>query len=710
MQLLKALYIEKRDLYLAFFATFGFIAFIPLFTYFYFAQTIKDPQAIMNNNDTGITFYDRNNEVFFTFHQARTITYAPISEIPLILQQAVVASEDKDFHKHPGFSVRAIVRSFIDNIRSQEIAYGGSTITQQLVKNALLTPEKSFLRKYQEITLASEIDRRYTKLQILEMYLNSAYFGEGAFGIEQASARYFSKKAADLTLDEAALLVAVLPAPSRLSPISGDLEAALRRQETVLEKMAVQGYITDAEKNAAINKQTRLNPSSTEVNNYAPHFALMVKKQLDEQFGEERISRSGFHVYTTLDLKWQKYAEQVVDAQVTRLASNNVSNGAAVAIDAKTGEIRALVGSHDWSSTENGKVNLATAPRQPGSAFKPIVYVKGFEDSVITTATILKDQPITINTPQGPYKPQNYDRRFRGNVFVRKALANSLNIPAIEVIQKVGIPPSLEMAKRLGITTLKDASNYGPSLVLGAGEVPLLELTGAYATFANEGMYNEPVSILQIKDKRDRIIFTHKQDPQKALDEQFAFLISSILSDSRARAETFGNALTISRTAAVKTGTTENYKDAWTIGYTPSIAVGVWVGNNDNEPMDTIAGSLGAAPIWRSLMEYFLQGTAIERFTPPVGIVMRYICEQSGLLTKNTGTSSAHLEFFARGTEPTRYCLGDTEPPSASPTKPDESEEPEEPDEEETPTPTPEQQDEEDNPTPSPIIQIQITP
>lgn len=621
----------------------------------------------MNRNNTGVALLDRNNKPFYTFYQAKTATIVPLNKISDYLEKAVIASEDKDFYTHPGFSIKSMARSLVWDIQEGGAKYGGSTITQQLVKNSLLNSKRNFLRKYQELVLAQELERRYSKEGILEMYLNSAYFGEGAFGAEEAAKRYFDKTAAQLTVGESAYLASLLPSPSALSPSNSSMEEVKSRQEIILRKMAEQGYINEGEKETAKTQKLTFSKEPLDINQTATHFALMVRDQLIKEYGEEYVSRSGFRVKTTLNIAWQEKAEEVVRAQVKNLARNRVSNGAAVVQNPKTGEILALVGSHDWYDEKYGKFNVATALRQPGSSFKPIVYIAGFEKKVITPGTVLKDQPVTYKNPWETYSPKNYDNKFRGPVLPRRALANSLNVPAVETLDRVGLPTALDMAKRLGINSLKDPSNYGLSLVLGSGEVQLLEMTNAYSVFANNGIKNDPTLILEITDKYNNNLYTYSPRNERVISPEYTFLISSILSDNKARQEVFGSALTISRPAAVKTGTTENYKDAWTLGYTPSLAIGVWVGNNDGTPMDTVAGSLGAAPIWRSLMESFLQGTPVERFTPPEGVVGVSVCPNNGLRLREA-SSSAYTEYFVTGTEPKQFCIIQSpNPPSGIP-------------------------------------------
>jgi 1A family penicillin-binding protein len=669
------------------------ILLIPPITYLYFAKDLKDKDSIINRGKTGLTLQTRDGETFFTFYQPKEIKYISLAHIPKSTQEAAIATEDKNFYTNPGFSIRGIGRAFIVNILAGRIVEGGSTITQELAKNAFLSQRRNFLRKYQEIVLAAELNRRFSKEDILEMYLNSVYFGEGAFGIENAALAYFGKSASELTLPESALLIGLLPAPSAYSPLSNDDTNALRRQNIVLSEMVEEGYITEEEKEEALSIDLDYNPVEIDQNNtLAPHFAIFVKDQLIEEYGEERVIRDGFVVKTTLNENFQEYAESAVRNQVLSLKSSNASNGAAVAIDPENGEILMMVGSYDWSDEEYGKTNMAISPRQPGSSFKPIIYAEALEKKQITPASILEDREKTF---RGNYKPKNYDERFRGQVTVRRALANSLNVPAVEVMDKVGVRKGLARAKEMGITTLgSDSSDYGLSLVLGAGEVRLLELTNAYAVFANEGTYNNPKAVIEIKDKYGNnvdergwfsdffTIFNRNGRRKEVLSEEAAFLISSILSDNQARAETFGGSLSINRSAAVKTGTTEDYRDALTVGYTPSLVVGVWVGNNDNSPMERVAGSLGAAPIWRLLMNNFLQGTPIKNFEKPTFVVEQTVCI----------AGRVYMEYFISGTQP--ESCGSLSPtrelspsPQESPT-PSPTQEPEEPTPTEIPTPT----------------------
>ena len=677
--------IGKKPLLYSAFGLLIFLILTPIFTYLYFIRDLGSKERIANRNNGGVVLLDRNDKPFFTFYEAKTKNVVPLSQIPKVTREAVIAVEDKDFYKHSGISPTSVVRAALADIQNREISQGGSTITQQLIKNALLSPEQTFLRKYQEAILALEVDRRYSKDDILEMYMNTVYFGEGAFGIQDAAESYFGKPASELTLAESAMLAGILPAPSAYSPISGDKEKAISRQKTVLDLMTAQGYITKEEAETAKAEEITFNPKPRELNFQAPHFALMVKEELVKKYGEQRLASSGYIVKTTLDLPNQEYAETVTKNQVARLRGNKATNAAVVAMNPKSGEILALIGSHDWFDETNGKINMAERPRQPGSSFKPIVYADAISRRLITAATELEDKPITFSDN---YKPRNYDNKFRDHVLARFALANSLNIPAVHVMEKVGVANAVSFAKKIGITSLTSPERYGLSLVLGAAEVPLIQMTDAYAVFANGGYLVTPTTIMEIKDKNKKTIFTNGPKKTFVLDQGVAFIISSILSDNQERQGTFGNSLTVSRPAAVKTGTTENYRDALTIGYTPNIVVGVWVGNNDNTPMDTVAGSLGAAPIWRLVMEQFFKTLPRENFTKPFAIIDQNICKEDGKKAE-VATTSAYTEFFLRGTIPTQTCT------SASPTgEPNSTDEP-------TPTTT--------NPTEQPTSTPQAT-
>ena len=455
-----------------------FSVLIPLLTYLYFARDIADVERLMNRNNTGVVLYASDGETeIFSSGQAGRRTPVPIDKIAPSLQKAAVASEDKNFYEHGGFSVLSTLRAVYGYVINRGGSFGGSTITQQLAKITLLGNNRSFMRQYQAFSIAVGIESKYTKDQILEMYLNSVYYGENAFGIEDAAKLYFNTTPDTLTLAQSAMLIGLLPAPSIYSPISGDPELAKERQTVVLDRMVENDMISDAERQAALAEQLVYAEPETGAGEEAPHFVQMVLSELYEEYGEENVKRSGYQVTTTLDNTLQQQLKANITNHMSYIQANGGSNAAGVAIDPKSGNVLALVGSADWDNPDWGKVNLVTSPRQPGSSFKPIYYARALDSGVISPATILHDVP----TDFGNYEPQNADRRFRGDVTVRNALSQSLNIPSVEVMKKLGIAEAIEGAEELGISTVDKDHEYGLSLALGSAEVPLLEMTNAYA-------------------------------------------------------------------------------------------------------------------------------------------------------------------------------------------------------------------------------------
>lgn len=606
----------------------------------------------MNRNNTGIVLTDKDGEVFYSYGKSTDGERLPLNKISDHVEEALIATEDKNFYKHEGVSITSMLAAIYANFISKDAtAYGGSTLTQQLVKNTLLTQDKSFLRKYQELFLAIAVERTYSKDEILDMYLNSVHFGEGTFGIKQAAKVYFGTTPDKLNLAQSSMLVGILPAPGAYSPISGNAQYAKERQETVLSRMVEEGYIAEDDKQAAL--KTKLVYANQEsIDTIAPHFAEMVIGQLNEKYGEERVTRSGYRVRTTLDIDWQKQANKIVADQTKINAPLGGRNASLVAEDPKTGEVRALVGSSDWSNKKFGMVNMAVTPRQPGSSFKPIYYTEAMAQGQITPATVIKDEP----TDFGGYKPNNFDFAFRGNITVRNALAQSLNIPSVKVMEELGVDQALSTAKRMGISTLdRDPSEYGLALALGAGEVKLTDMVHAYSAFANGGKQYNSTSILSVEDKFNKQIFKANKQSDQVVDEGAAFLISDILSDNSARAPTFGGALNLSRDTAVKTGSTDDNRDAWTIGYTPNLVVGVWVGNNENEVMQ-LGGSGVAGPIWRNAMESFFADISTENFTKPSSVEKIRVCLSNGGRVIGDGTKGTYEEFFIRKHGPEKTC------------------------------------------------------
>ncbi len=563
-------------------------------------------------------------------------TTVTLDQISPDLINATVATEDRFFYSNVGVDPIAVVRAIYYNVTEGEIVSGASTITQQLARNVLLTPEErteqSLSRKVKEAILAVEINRQYTKQQILEIYLNQIYYGNLAYGIEAASETYFGKKAKDLTLAEASMLAGLPQSPANHDPYTNP-EGAKARQADVLRLMIQAKFISQAEADEAAKTELQYQPVGFAMQ--APHFVTYVRQELEKMVTPDYIYQAGLRVQTTLNPRLQAIAEEEVRNQVDALASRHVTNGALVAMDVATGQILAMVGSKDFRDEAiAGQVNIATSLRQPGSAIKPLTYLVTFEKLNWTPSTLIMDTPVEYpDGAGGVYKPKNYDDKFHGPVLVRVALANSYNIPPIKALQQLGVDALKEMAARLGITTLT-RNDYGLALTLGAGEVPLVELTGAYQAMANGGVLVSPTAILSITDSFGRVIDPPRAQPRPVLRPEHAYLITNILADNEARSISFGpnSALRLSRPAAAKTGTTNDFKDNWTMGFTPDIVTGVWVGNADNTPMLNVSGLAGAGPIWHNFMERAHEGLPVRDFTRPPNIVELEICTDSGTL------------------------------------------------------------------------------
>jgi len=588
------------------------------------SRGLPDPNKLMDRQIAQSTkIYDRTGEtILYEIHGEEKRTLVNLNEIPDYVKWATIAIEDKNFYKHGGISLWSIFRGVVWQTLRGKRAQGGSTLTQQFVKNAILTPERTITRKIREWILSYQIEKKFTKEEILQMYFNEIPYGSTAYGVEAASQRYFGKSVLDVNPAEAAILAALPQAPSRYSPYGSNLDLLISRQHYILDLMKEQGYIPEAKAEAA--KQFKLEFKKQSDNIIAPHFVMYVKEILGEKYGEKMIEQEGLKIYTTLDLYKQKIAEEVIVAQAEKNEKNyNATNAALVSLDPKTGQILAMVGSRDYFNDDiDGQVNVTTSLRQPGSSLKPVVYAAAFIKGY-TPDTVLYDVVTNFSSdPANPYEPHNYDSQEHGPVTMRKALAGSLNIPAVKTIYLTGVDNVLNLAVDFGYTSLSDRDRFGLSLVLGGGEIKLLEHTNAYGVFAREGLFNQIVSILKIEDKNGKVIEEFKAPEEKRiLDPKIARLINNILSDNEARAFTFGeqNWLTLgSRPVGAKTGTTNDYRDAWTIGYTPSIVTGVWVGNNDNKEMKRgAAGGAVAAPIWHEFMKKVLGDTPVEEFRAP---------------------------------------------------------------------------------------------
>lgn len=597
----------------------GILGFI-IILFAWFAKDLPTPGKIKQRQAVASSqIFDRNGNALYSFHGEVRRVVIPDSDIPDHMKNAAITAEDRSFFRHFGFNLKGILRAAYNNLfHKTSYVSGGSTITQQYVKNSLLTSQKTFVRKIKELILSIELEIMYSKKDILTMYLNEIPWGSNAYGVEAASNIYFNKSAKDLSLAESATLAAMIRAPSYYSPYGIHPDKREIRTNYVLDSMEDLGYISSDEAERAKLEAKNLTFTAPRESITAPHFVMYVKEKLIEKYGEQMVEEGGLKVTTTLDLDKQKMAEEAVkEAAEGRLSNINASNTALVAIDPKTGQILSMVGSADFFNKDiDGQVNVATSLRQPGSSFKPIVYATAFKGKY-NPGYVLWDVP----TDFGGYNPRNYDGSTHGPVTMRNALAWSLNIPAVKTLYLAGLDKSLETAKDMGITSLTDRDRYGLALVLGGGEVTLEQLTGAYGVFANQGTYAQTTPILKVEDSRGKILEEYKLDEKKALDSQIAYEISNVLSDNDARSAVFGSNSPLylgDRPAAAKTGTTSEYRDAWTVGYTPQLVTGVWVGNNDNTPMAAgSAGAMAAAPIWNRFMRSALEGQPVEQFTRP---------------------------------------------------------------------------------------------
>jgi membrane carboxypeptidase/penicillin-binding protein len=634
--------------------------------------------------------YDRSGQVLLYEVIDQTTgdrQWVHLDQVPEICQNATIAIEDKSFRTNPGFDLVGIARAFINNLRGLQVQ-GASSITQQVVKNTLIDPEEryvqSYERKIKETILAVEISRRYSKDQILEWYLNTNNYANLAYGIEAAAQVYFGKSVGELDLAECAML-APIPQFPRLNPIDSPLDAK-ERQALVLDAMLREGYITPEESVATKFQDLRISGGVAErFDIEAPHFSVYVRKWLEDHFGYEIVNRGGLKVYTTVDMDLQNFAQKAISDQVRKLdeEGHNVDNGALVAIRPGTGEILAMVGSADyWNDEINGKFNVATGLRQPGSSFKPFTYVTLLSQGVPASYAFL-DVPTRFDQPGASppvYVPENYDRKYHGYQRLRLALARSYNIPAVKALKMAGVDSVIRTAHRMGITTLdRGLDFYGLALTLGGGEVKVLDMVYAFGVFANNGnMYGapvletrpgyrevDPVAVLRVEDSSGKVLWEYSPEAEfngqktmqsrSILEAPLAYLINNILSDNAARWAAFGspNILELDRPAAVKTGTTNDFKDNWTIGYTPQVAMGVWIGNTDNTEMKNVSGITGAAPVWHDVMMYYLKDKPVEPFARPPGLAEKTVCATSGLLpTKYCPTTT---EIFIPGTEPTSY-------------------------------------------------------
>ncbi len=602
--------------------------FLSTIAFFYFSFGLPSLNQIVNRQVSESTkIYDRTGKVLlYEISNGQKRTTVPLETIPESLKKATLAIEDSRFYEESGFSPRGILRALYANLTHGEIVQGGSTITQQLARNAFLTTNQTIPRKIKELILAIRIDRHYTKDQILELYLNEIPYGPTLYGVEAASLGYFGKSASLLTLSESAVIASIPKAPSYYSPWGNHQKELLTRQKLVLKRMLELKKISEEEYKKALAEKIEFAPRDTH-GIKAPHFIISIQDYLVQKYGEESVRSGGLKVITTLDWELQQLAEKAVEEGAKRNESlYKGKNAALVAADPKTGQILAMVGSRDYfDNAYDGSFNVATQGlRQPGSALKPFAYLAAFQKGY-TPETVLFDVPTEFDTTGNPdksYRPENFDNIFRGPVSLRRALSQSINIPAVKTLYLVGLNEILSLTKKFGLTTLTDPRRYGLSLVLGGGEVKLIEMIKAYSVLANDGNLHEQVSILEIKDKQNNILESYKENYKKVFEPQFIRMTNDVLSDVNSRSGLYTSSLGLTlvpgHDIALKTGTSNDYRDAWVFGYTPSLIGGVWAGNNDNSPMQRQGSSiLAALPIWHAFMSEALKNKDAETFPRP---------------------------------------------------------------------------------------------
>ena len=654
----------------------------------------------INNRETFKTaqIFDRKGTLLYEFYDAEggRRTVVPLSEISQQLIDATLAAEDANFYSNPGVDVKGIMRAVIQNAQADETVSGASTITQQLVRNVLLDPkeryERSMSRKIREALLAYQVTERYSKGQILQMYLNEIYYGNLAYGVEAAAQTYFSKRARDLTLGEAALIAGLPQAPAVYDPLKNPA-AAKERQLYVLDQMERHGFVNVQD--AAQAKREKLTYTPLKRDLLAPHWVMYVRDLVEQKYGPRLMNQAGLKIFTTLDLDLQRKLEEVARNNKENLAVRDANNTAITAVNPKTGEILAMVGSMDYyDQSIDGQVNVTvTQPgRQPGSSIKPLIYMTAFARDY-SPATVIQDTPATYRDQAGTvWTPQNFDKKFHGNVTARTALGNSLNIPAVKTLEHVGIEGAVETVRKLGISTWTDRSRLGLSLSLGGAEVLPIELAGGYATLANNGRRIPLVAITKLVDAEGNVIEDYKvPQGEQIVDPRAAYMVTNILSDNNARLVTYGpnSMLKTDYPTAVKTGTTDNYRDTWTMGYTPSIVVGVWVGNTDGHLMKEVLSSMSAGKIWREAMDTTVAYLNLqpEEFPRPSGLTEAEVCGDTGM---RPGAPSCYKEIFKIEQAPSQartYLGGGAPPPAPRPASPPAPRPASEP----TPGPTPAQ-------------------
>lgn len=625
------------------------------------ARNLPQPDRIIRREGFATKIFDRNSKLIYDVYENQKRTPVQLYEIPQYLKDATVSIEDKNFYSHGGFDPKGYLR-IVYYLIVQHRLLGSSTLTQQLIKNVLLTSERTLTRKIKEFVLSLEVEAGYSKDQILQMYLNEAPYGGMTWGVEEASQSYFGKSVSELNLVESAILAGLPQRPSYYSPLGSNPTAFIGRSKDVLRRMREDGKISIDDEDKAIKDLQDVKFATKAGTLRAPHFVMYVKKLMEDKYGEKAVEQGGLRVTTTIDLAFQEKVQDIVASEIAKVEKLHITNGAAVVIDPKSGEIFAMVGSKNYDDPNyDGKFNVITqGERQPGSAIKPVTYVSGLKKGY-TASTLLLDTTTTFpgGADKPEYIPTNYDGKEHGPLLVRTALGSSINIAAVKMLSLVGLKEMLSIAFEMGITTLeptpKNLSRLGLSVTLGGGEVKPIELASAYCSFANGGFKVDPVAILKVTDKDGNIMEEFKPiEGKRILSEPEAFIVSNILSDNNARLLTFGenSLLKISdRQVAVKTGTTNDKKDNWTVGWTPQIMVGVWVGNNDNTLMkQLVSGVSGAAPIWRKIILEYLKDKEKQEFIVPSGIITAEVDNVSGYRAHDGFPS--HTEYFVQGTEP----------------------------------------------------------
>ena len=680
--------VKKRStlVTLTYVASFALVAMVVFFfatiiVFAYFSRELPSPTQLLERSfELSTRFYDRNDELIYEVYGDKNRTLITMADIPQDVVHATLATEDSEFYKHQGYSLRGMARA-LKNTFTGEGLQGGSTLTQQVIKNTLLSQERTIIRKIKEMILSLQLENRYTKDEIIQMYLNESPYGGQNYGIYSAAKAYFNKNPNELTLAESAYLAGLPQSPSRYSQFGLTPEAGIERKNYVLYLMNERGwsdskgkkyYLSDEDYEKAKNEDLKFEASRVPLK--APHFVFYAKQYLSDILGEEVVERGGLKIKTTLDMGVQELAQNTVTNELDKLQTYNVWNAAMVVLDPKNGEILGMIGSKGYNldpqpencvSGGTGEdsckfdpyVNVATSKRQPGSAIKPITYAtllsKGY-----TAAMPFLDVPTSFegSSPDKPYNPENYDGIFRGVVSLRKSLGNSLNIPAVKALKIAGLDSMIDQAEKMGITTFTDRTRYGLALTLGGGETKLLELTGAFSVFAAKGIYREPTPIIEVQDSSGNLVWKPGKVEKKALDEKVAFLISDILSDDGARSAVFGagSLLKIPNfTVAAKTGTTDDKRDNYAMGYTPSVVVGVWVGNSNNEKMNEYiaSGITGASPIWHEFMVQYLKDKKDEKFEVPKDVEKMEIDELTGGLPYEDMPKRS--EWFIKSTQPT---------------------------------------------------------